>query len=180
VGRTTVRNASEAENLVRHLDYRLHLGNIVDAHDVSASQDSRRDGRRGCALQKRLNRRFRGLRQKRLARRAYCDRKLQGRQLVEPRQNFRVLLASLSESEARVDRDAGAFYARPYGTMHRGIQIVPYCSNDVFERWKLGPSFRRSAHMIYDQRCILGRGDPRELCIKGEAGRIVNDLGAML
>ena len=79
MGHTTVRNASEAENLVGDLDHRLHLGNIVDAHDVSSSQDSRRDGRRSRALKQRLNRRFGGLRQKRLARGTYGDWKLQGR-----------------------------------------------------------------------------------------------------
>jgi hypothetical protein len=180
VGHTTVRNANEAENLVSDLDHRFHFRDIVDPHDVSASEDSRRDGRRSRALKQRLNRRFGGLRQKRLARGTYGDWKLQGRQLIEPRQDFRVLLPALSESEARVNRDSGAFYARPYGAMQRSIQIVPDGSNDIFERWKLGPSFRRSAHMVYYQRRIATGRDARELCIKSEARGIVDDLGAML
>src|SRR5208337_3937959 len=53
-GRTTVRSASEAEDLVRHQGRGLHLKNVVNADHVRAAQDGRCHGSCGGALQKAL------------------------------------------------------------------------------------------------------------------------------
>ena len=53
-------------------------------------------------------------------------------------------------------------------------------AHHVFERRKLGPSFRRAAHVIDDQRRVMIGHGARQLRIERQAGRIVDDLSAML
>src|SRR5271170_3447597 len=84
---TTVRSASEAENLIGQQRRSLHLNHVVDANHVRAAQNGRRNGGRGRALQKG----FRSVldqRQERLSRRPQHQRKFERRQLGEPRQNL--------------------------------------------------------------------------------------------
>src|SRR5579872_390195 len=69
-GHTTVRSASEAEDLVGNLDHGFHRGHIVDADYVRAAQDRGGDGGRGGAFQQLFGGLI-GLRQKRFARCAH-------------------------------------------------------------------------------------------------------------
>src|SRR5579883_2457518 len=97
-GRTTVRSASEAKDLVRYLDHRFHGSDLVHANHVRAAQNRRRHGCGRCAFQQFLCGLI-GLRQERLARRTDQDRQIEPGQFLQSRQDLGILLPALTEAE---------------------------------------------------------------------------------
>ena len=57
---------------------------------------------------------------------------------------------------------------------------MPDRAHDVLQRRQLGPGFRRPAHVIQNQAGVLVGGGARQLRIERKAGRIVDDLRAVL
>ena len=123
VGRTIVRSANEAENLVGNLHYRLHRSHVMHSNHVSAAKDRRRNSSRRRAF-KQFSRGLVRLGQKRLARRAHHDRQFQVRKFVQPRQDLRVLLLALSEPKPRINYDPRALHACANRAMHARVEKI--------------------------------------------------------
>ncbi len=114
--------------------------------------------------------------QKMFARRAHHDRQIEARKFVQTREDFRILLLALPEAKTRIDHDALALQSLAHGAMHGRIEFHGQVRHGILQRRKLGPRFRRTAHVINNQTGVGLCGGARDLRVGGEAGRIVNDI----
>ena len=115
-----------------------------------------------------------------LARRTHHQRQLQPRQLVQPRQDLRILLFAFAETRARIDHDAAPLDTSAHRAMHRRIQLSRDRRQRILERRQLGPRLRHAAHMIDDQPGVGLPRRARQFRIDGQPAGVVDDIRAQL
>ena len=148
----------------------------MNPHNVCAVKNGRRHGRGGSEFG--FDGGFSG--QKMFARRPHHDRQIENGELVQAPQDLRILLLALAEPEARVDHDPFALQALPHRAVHGRVELHRQIGHRIFERRQLGPRLRRAAHVVQDQPGVGLNDRARELRVRRQAGRIVDDIGAQL
>jgi hypothetical protein len=162
-----------AEDLVRYGGHDPHFFDIVNPHDMRAGHDGRGDGRGGRELRFVVG----GLSEERLARGADQHRQFELRHLSEARDDLRILLAALAETDAGIDDDAKSIDAGVTCATHGSVEILDDRPHDVGHRTERRPGFRTAAHVIENDPGVELNDGFDELRIEGEAAGIVDDFG---
>jgi hypothetical protein len=148
----------------------------VDSHDVRAVQNRDGDGRsRGIRCLA-----VRDVAEKRLAGRSDQNGVIQFRQPVQVRQNLRILLLALSETQAGIYHNPSLFHSGPPGPTGSRLQILRHGSHHIGQPRQLAPRLRSAAHVVENQPNIVLGSHLRQVGVEGQTTGVVENFDSIL